>query len=113
MKDILKYKDFIGSIHFNNDDEVFFGKIEGINDLVTFEGTTVSGIKKAFHEAVNDYIEICEKTGKEIFKSFKGSFNIRISPDLHKKAFRKALVLGLSLNQFVKKAIEHEVLEKK
>lgn len=54
MKDILQYKDFIGSVHFNAADEIFFGKIEGIDDLVSFEGNTVSELKQAFEEAVND-----------------------------------------------------------
>ena len=113
MKDILKLKDFIGSVHFSTDDEVFYGKIEGIDDLVTFEGTTVKEIKKSFNEAVEDYIELCRKTGKKIFKSYKGSFNIRISPSLHKKAVQKSHILGISLNQLVKNAIEREVLNNK
>ena len=71
MIDKLKYKDFIGSVHFSADDEVLFGKIEGINDLVTFEGATVSKLKKAFKEAVADYLEICQETGKQIFKSLQ------------------------------------------
>ena len=56
MKDILQYKDFIGSVHFNADDEIFFGKIEGVDDLVSFEGNTVSELKQAFEEAVDDYL---------------------------------------------------------
>ncbi len=67
MTDKLRYKDFIGSVHFSAEDEVFYGKIEGINDLVTFEGTTVSKLKSAFKEAVADYIEICKESGKEVF----------------------------------------------
>lgn len=109
MKDVLQYKDFIGSVHFRAEDSVFFGKIEGINDLITFEGTTVNRIKKAFIEAVDDYMSLCEKINKSIFKSYKGSFNVRISPDLHKRAVNKSLLLGISLNQFVQKAIEDEV----
>ena len=56
-----------------------------------------------------DYLEICKQTGKEPFKSYKGSFNIRITPDLHKKAVQKSISRGVSLNQFVQEAIEHEV----
>jgi predicted HicB family RNase H-like nuclease len=52
MKDVMHYKDFIGSVHFNADDEIFYGKIEGINDLVTFEGESVKKLKKAFEEAI-------------------------------------------------------------
>jgi predicted HicB family RNase H-like nuclease len=113
MKDVLQYKDFIGSVHFSTEDEVFFGRIEGIDDLITFEGTTVKEIKKSFIEAVEDYIELCKKTGKKIFKSYRGSFNVRISPSLHKKAVQKSHLIGISLNQFVQNAIEHEISEDK
>ena len=109
MTDKLKYKDFIGSVHFSADDEVFFGKIEGINDLVTFEGATVSKLKKAFKDAVTDYVEICHETGKQIFKSFKGSFNVRVNPELHSKVFESATLKGKTLNQFVKEAIEEKI----
>ena len=110
MKDLLQYKDFIGSVHFSAEDEVFFGKIEGISDLVTFEGTTVEEINNAFREAVDDYIDICKETGKPLQKSYKGSFNVRIAPELHKKVVQKSLILGISLNKLVQRALEKEVL---
>ena len=109
MTDRLKYKEFIGSVHFSAEDEVFYGKIEGINDLVTFEGTTVSKLKSAFKEAVIDYVEICKETGKDVFKSFKESFNVRINPELHSKAHESALLEGKTLNQFVKEALEQRI----
>ena len=112
MTDRIKYKDFIGSVHFSADDEIFFGKIEGINDLITFEGSTVLKLKSAFREAVHDYIELCNEVGKEIFKSFKGSFNVRVNPELHSKAFEQALLEGKSLNQFIKEAIELKIQSK-
>lgn len=109
MKDVLVYKEYIGSVHFNADDEVFFGKIEGVEDLVTFEGNSVVELKKAFEEAVDDYIGLCKEIGKKIDKSYKGSFNIRIAPEIHKKAKRLALMKGISLNQFIQKAVEEQV----
>jgi predicted HicB family RNase H-like nuclease len=109
MKDIITYKDFIGSVHFNDDDEVFYGKIEGIEDLVTFEGNTVKDLKTAFEESVEKYILICNENKKEVEKSYKGSFNIRISPELHKKVKRTATKMGISLNQFIQKAVEDEL----
>jgi predicted HicB family RNase H-like nuclease len=66
MKDVLIYRDYLGSEHFNAEDEVFFGKIEGIDDLVSFEGSSVLELKKGFEEAVEDYIEICAIDGKKI-----------------------------------------------
>lgn len=110
MKDILKYKEFIATIHYSSDDEVFFGKIEGISDLVSFEGTNVMEIKQSFQEAVDDYLTLCEVASKDPLKSYKGSFNVRVSSDLHKKASEIATFEGKTLNQFVQQAIEHECL---
>ena len=109
MTDKLIYKEFIGSVHFSASDSVFHGKIEGVNDLVTFEGESVTALKKAFEEAVEDYIELCKEVDKDPLKSFKGSFNVRITPDLHSKAYKAAVLNGKSLNQFVQDAIEKEV----
>lgn len=109
MKDILTYKDFIGSVHFSAEDSVFFGKIEGINDLVTFEGESVAKLKRSFMEAVEDYIQLCKESGKSIHKSYKGSFNVRISPELHRKAIQISQKRGVSLNKLIQSAIENEV----
>ena len=109
MTDKLLYKEFIGTVHFSTKDLIFYGTIEGINDLVTFEGETVKKLKKAFEESVNDYVELCNEIGKDPLKSFKGSFNVRINPELHSKAFKTASMKGKSLNQFVQEAIEKEV----
>ena len=60
MNDKLEFKDFIGSVHFSSDDEIFYGKIEGIDDLITFEGKSVDELQLAFTEAVEDYLELCK-----------------------------------------------------
>lgn len=112
MKDVLIHKGFIGSVHFDSEDQVFHGKIEGINDLVTFEGNSVKEIIKAFHEAVDDYLSLCKETGKEPLKSARGSFNVRISPEIHQGILEIIAVEHTSLNQFVERAIEKEVEEK-
>ncbi|MBN2892739.1 MAG: type II toxin-antitoxin system HicB family antitoxin [Bacteroidales bacterium] len=109
MKNILKYKGFIGSVNFSPNDRVFFGKLEGIEDLVTFEGTSVDELETAFKEVVDLHISDCEKEGKPLKKVFHGSFNIRIGSKLHQKVYQKAVSKGISLNQLVKKALEHEI----
>lgn len=95
MKDMLTYQDFIGSVHFNAEDKVFYGKIEGVDDLVTFEGKTVDEIVEAFHEAVEDYIVLCKETGKQLLKSYKGSLSIRIPPELHREVAERSLLRGV------------------
>lgn len=57
MKNILKYKGFIGSVNFSAEDRAFYGKVEGINDLVTFEGTTVDELEDAFKYMVEEHVQ--------------------------------------------------------
>lgn len=109
MKDTLVYRNFIGSVHFSVDDGVFFGKIEGINDLVTFEGHSVDELVAAFHEAVRDYLTLCKKASKKPRRSYRGSFNIRTTSEIHRKAVELAAMEGISLNQLVQRALEKEV----
>lgn len=111
MNNTLTYKSFIGSLQFSAEDKTFFGKIEGINDLVTFEGKTVEKIITNFHESVDDYLELCKLKNKDPHKSFKGSFNVRVNPQVHAMAYHTAKALKLSLNQFVQKSIEKTISE--
>lgn len=69
MKDFLEYKNFIGSVHFSAEDKVFYGKIEGINDLITFKGVTVDELEKGFQNMVDEHITDCEKEGTPPEKS--------------------------------------------
>jgi predicted HicB family RNase H-like nuclease len=112
MNNLLEYKGYWGSVEFSAPDKVFYGKILGINDLVSFEGNTVSKLEKSFRDMVDDYLFTCQQLGKEPQKAYKGSFNVRISSDLHKKAAIVASRKNLSLNQLVKFAlywvVEHE-----
>ena len=112
MNDILQYKDYIASIHFNSEDEVFYGKILGIDDLISFEGASVKELKKSFREAVEDYIETCKQMGKEPNKTYKGSLNIRIGTDLHKNAAVFAAIHNVSLNDFIRSAIDYALMNK-
>lgn len=102
---ILEYKGYHTKIIFDAETFTLRGKIEGINDLVNFESSNVEDIEKEFRDAVDDYLDFCEQVGKEPEKEYKGTFNIRISPELHKKISLKASKLGISLNATVEKAI--------
>jgi predicted HicB family RNase H-like nuclease len=111
MKNILRYKDFIGSVQFSDADEIFYGKVTGIDDLVSFEGSSVNDLKTDFIEAVEDYLDLCKKIDKDPYKSYKGSLNVRIGSELHKKAAQNAAMHGITLNQYIQKAISKEVNE--
>jgi predicted HicB family RNase H-like nuclease len=106
MSEIIRYKDYLATVQFSAEDEVFHGRILGINDLVNFEGSTVRELKKAFAEAVEDYLETCKRIGKNPDKTYKGSFNIRIPAELHRQAAISAAKENMSLNDFVRYAID-------
>jgi predicted HicB family RNase H-like nuclease len=109
MNNVLTYKGFIGFVQFSSDDNVFCGKVEGINDLITFEGQTVQELKEAFQYVIDEHIKDCEKENVPLKKSYKGSFNIRLTPDLHRKAAVTAKMRGQTLNEFIKKSIEKSI----
>lgn len=105
----LKYKDFIGSVAFSEADNVFFGKIEGIDGLVNFEGESVAELTNAFHEAVDDYLAYCAEEGIEPHKSYSGSLNVRLTPDIHTLVAYLAKQAGVSINSFIRTAVEKQI----
>ena len=107
----LKYKGYIGSVAYSEPDQVFFGKIEGIDGLVNYEGESVAELTAAFHEAVDDYLIFCEEHDCKPEKSYSGSFNIRISPATHRDIANRAAEAGISINAFVKKALDEAVMQ--
>lgn len=111
MNDIIQYKDYYAEIHFSSEDEIFYGKLIGINDLVNFEANSVKGLKKACAEAVEDYLETCKVIKKSPQKTYKGSFNVRIPSELHRQAAIFASLKKVSLNDFVRYAL-HETISK-
>lgn len=110
MKNALTYKSYTGTVEFHAEDEVFFGQIAGIRDVVTFEADSVVKLKKAFKDAVDDYILTCAQQGKDVDQEYKGSFNVRIKPKIHRLAAARSAALNISLNQLVEKALEKEVV---
>jgi len=107
MKNILKYKNFIASIEYSDEDEVFIGRIEGIDSVVSFEGQSVNELKSAFVEATESYLDFCQRKGiTEPQKSYTGNFNVRLDTDLHRQAAITARLYGQTLNAFVKGAIK-------
>ena len=106
MSSTLTYKGYTGSIDFSLEDNCLYGKIVGIDDLVSFEGKTVEEIKTDFETSVDDYIQMCAEIGKSPQKEYRGTFNVRVSPELHRRAALEAAKEKQSLNWVIGKAIE-------
>jgi len=105
---MMRYKNFIGTVEYDDEAEIFHGEVINTHDVITFQGTTVDEIKQAFHDSVDDYLVFYKERGEEPDKPFSGTFNVRIKPDLYRLAAISAKRSGLSLNKWVEKAISHE-----
>ncbi len=86
--------------------EFFMEKVEFIRSLISYEGYDVESLRKSFEEAIDDYLQLCHEKGLEPEKSFRGSFNVRVGSDLHRRATILAQALGINLNKLVTEALE-------
>jgi len=109
MSNTIEYKDYIGSVEYSHEDKCFFGKMEMIDDLVTFEAVSVDELEHNFKNCVDEYLDTCRELQREPQKAYKGVFNIRIEPKLHKQIYKEALKTGISLNAFINKTLNNSV----
>ena len=109
MNNTMEYKGYVGSVEFSTEDKLFYGKVLGIRSLISYEGTTAYDLINDFQGAVDDYLAACTAKGKKPEKAYKGSFNVRIKPELHKRAAIYALSVGESLNSFVEDAVKEKL----
>ena len=110
MSKMMEYSGYHAQIEYDAEDEIFVGKVFGLADSLNFHGTSVSELEEMFHQSVDNYLQMCAETGKTPEKEFKGSFNIRISPELHKEISLQAAQEGITLNQYVLRALEESLL---
>ena len=106
MSNTMSYKGYTARIEYDDEDGIFFGRIAGISDGVSFHAETVEDLRAAFHEAVDDYIETCAKVGKDPQKAYSGKMMFRVDPEVHRKAALAAELAGKSLNQWAEEALE-------
>ena len=101
MNNTIQYKGYVGSIEFSEEDGTFYGKVLGIRSLISYEGSNAEELVNDFHESVDDYLLLCKEEKKTPEIAYKGSFNVRISPELHKQLAMYAINKGVSLNNFI------------
>lgn len=112
MTKLLTHNGYSGTIEYDLESRCLFGKVLYINDLIVYQGVDLDELEQSFFSAVDDYLETCEETGKSPNKPFSGSFNVRVSPDLHKKLCIKAFKQGLTMNAAVSEAVFNYVRDK-
>lgn len=65
---LMKYKGYTGTVEFSADDNILYGKVTGINGLISYEGKNSDELCKNFKASVEDYLEMCEEN--EIMPQF-------------------------------------------
>jgi predicted HicB family RNase H-like nuclease len=110
MNNIMEYKGYVGSVEFSESDSVFFGKVQGIRSLISYEGTNASELVADFHGAIDDYLRLCEEEGTAPETAYKGSLNVRFkNTDIHRRAAIYAITHQQSLNSFIEEAVEEKL----
>ena len=108
--DYLGYKGYKGSVEYSKVDNCLFGKVLGMNkDCITYEGNTIDELNADFRGGIDDYIAGCVADGIKPRKPYSGSLNIRISPDIHSKIASLAKDAGVSINGYIKNALENQI----
>jgi predicted HicB family RNase H-like nuclease len=108
---MMEHRGYHGSVHYSDDDGLFYGKVEFIRALISYEGTTAKGLRKAFEHAVDEYLDLCRRRGETPEQPFKGTFNVRVGKDLHRRAAVAARNKGVTLNRFVADVLEDATLD--
>ena len=111
MSSLLSYKNYNGTVEYSKEDNCLFGKVIGIKSLLSYEGESVKELEEDFQNVIDTYLEDCEERKIEPEKPYKGTFNVRISPELHRNIAVYAIEHGKSLNAVVEEAIGKMVVK--
>ena len=109
MKNTMTYRNYTGSVEFSEEGGLFYGRVLGIRSLISYEGSTAKELVEDFHGAVDEYLTVRKTEGTAPEVAYKGSFNVRTTPDIHRRAAIYAIEHGESLNSFVMEAMEEKL----
>jgi predicted HicB family RNase H-like nuclease len=111
MSNVMEYKNYYGTVEYSAADNVLHGKVLGIRGLISYEGDGLQALKEDFENAIDDYLESCAGDGTKPQKPYKGSFNVRLSPELHRTLAVYAITNGQTLNSTVEEAIRSYIIK--
>ncbi|MDE6568711.1 MAG: type II toxin-antitoxin system HicB family antitoxin [Lachnospiraceae bacterium] len=109
MSNLLSYKNYNGTVEYSKEDSCLFGKVIGIKSLLSYEGVSVKELEQDFQNVIDEYLNDCKERNTDPEQPYKGTFNVRISPELHRKIAVYAIEHGKSLNAAVEEAIGNMV----
>jgi predicted HicB family RNase H-like nuclease len=105
MSSLLTYKNYNGTVEYSKEDKCLFGKVVGIKSLLSYEGNSIQELEKDFQTVIDEYLADCKERNVQAEQPYKGTFNVRISPELHRTIAVYAMEHGETLNAAVEEAI--------
>lgn len=109
MSNLLFYKNYNGTVEYSKEDSCLFGKVIGIKSLLSYKGDSVKELEQDFQKVIDEYLADCKERKMKPEQPYKGTFNVRISPELHRNIAVYAIEHGKSLNAAVEEAIKNMV----
>lgn len=103
---MMKYRGYVARIEYDEEDRIFAGRLAGIDDIVVFHGSTVDELETAFHESVDHYLEVSDRTGRPAQKPYSGKLMLRINPEIHAAVATASQVQGKSINQWAAEVLD-------
>jgi predicted HicB family RNase H-like nuclease len=103
---MMNYKGYAAKVEFDDEAMIFHGEVIGIRDVVTFQGKSIKEIERAFHDSVDDYLDLCKEREEAPDKPFSGRFVVRVSPEIHRKVYVSAKKSGQSINAWLNKNLQ-------
>jgi predicted HicB family RNase H-like nuclease len=106
----LKYKGYLGSVEYNEEDQCLFGKVLGMSkDIISYEGKTVDELKEDFETGIDAYLDSCKKEGIEPRKAYSGTLNVRLTPEIHNQIANIAQESGITINAYIKNTLQKQL----
>lgn len=107
---MMTYKGYIGQVEFDDEANIFHGEVINTRDVITFQGESVSELRQAFEDSIDDYLAFCASRGEKPEKPYSGKVIIRMNPQLHRRAVEEASKSAKSLNQWLNQTISEKVI---
>ncbi len=107
----MQYKGYLAAIEYDESVDLFHGRVVNAGDypIATFEAADVEGLKREFRISIDEYLAFCKEKGLEPERPYSGSVSIELGPALHRRAVLMSMEDGMSLNDWVKRAIEEKM----
>ena len=110
MTEVLRYKGYVGSIEYSEEDGVFFGEVLGIKSLISYEGNSAKELVTDFQESIDDYLDVCEREGSAPETAQIVPFNVQLEESALRRAAIYSENAGVSLNSFIARAVEEKLI---